>query len=221
MLEVLRNIMLVTTAAAVICGTFTGCADKNQPDKPQTDEVASASASKPEAESAGSFTITLRADAAPATCENFEKLINEGFYDGLTFHRVVDGFMAQGGDPNGDGTGGAPETIEGEFSLNGHENNLSHERGVVSMARSNDMNSASSQFFICYDNCNFLDGQYAAFGEVTEGMEVVDSFLEVERLYNANGEMAVPTTPITIEKAEMIEDDGDGNHRARFDIVIG
>ena len=130
-----------------------------------------------------SFVITLYPDEAPITCENFEKLVKDGFYDGLKFHRVVDGFMAQGGDPSGDGTGGSSETIKGEFSQNGVENNLSHTRGVVSMARSNDPDSASSQFFICYsDDDTFLDGQYAAFGKVTSGMDIVDqiSNLEVE-----------------------------------------
>jgi peptidyl-prolyl cis-trans isomerase B (cyclophilin B) len=219
MFDFLRNVMIVTTAAAVICG-FTGCVDRNQPEHSAADDSVTAAAS--EAESAGSFTITLRPDVAPITCENFEKLVSEGFYDGLTFHRVVDDFMAQGGNPNGDGTGGAPDTIEGEFSANGHENNLSHKRGVVSMARSQDMNSASSQFFICYsDDDTFLDGNYAAFGEVTEGMEVVDSFLEVERLLNGNGEEAVPKEPITITKAEMIDADADGHPRAKFDISIG
>ena len=166
-----------------------------------------------------SFVISLYADKAPITCENFEKLVKEGFYDGLTFHRVVDGFMAQGGDPNGDGTGGSDETIKGEFSENGVENDLSHKRGIVSMARSQDYDSASSQFFICYtDDCTFLDGKYAAFGEVTEGMDVVDGFLEVERTTGSDGAKSSPKTPITITKAEMIEDDADGNHRVKFTV---
>lgn len=219
MFDFLRNVMIVTTAAAVICG-FTGCADKNQPDHSAADD--SVSSASTEAEEVGSFVITMYPDTAPITCENFEKLVSEGFYDGLTFHRVVDDFMAQGGDPNGDGTGGSPDTIEGEFSANGHENNLSHTRGVVSMARSQDMNSASSQFFICYsDTDTDLDGLYAAFGKVTEGMEIVDSFLDVERLMNANGEMAIPKEPIVITKAEMIEDDTEGHPRAKFSISIG
>ena len=163
------------------------------------------------------FVITLYANDAPITCENFEKLVKEKFYDGLTFHRVVDNFMAQGGDPNGDGTGGSKETIKGEFSANGVENNLSHKRGVVSMARSNDMDSASSQFFICYsDDDTFLDGQYAAFGMVTEGMDVVDDFLKVERTTGSDNAQSKPVTPITIVKAEMIDDDADGNHRVQF-----
>lgn len=147
------------------------------------------------------FVITLYANDAPITCENFEKLVKEKFYDGLTFHRVVDGFMAQGGDPNGDGTGGSKETIKGEFSANGVENKLSHTRGVVSMARANDMDSASSQFFICYsDKDTFLDGQYAAFGMVTEGMDVVDDFLKVERTTGSDNAQSKPVTPITIDK---------------------
>ena len=165
----------------------------------------------------GTIKVELDADTAPISVTNFVKLAQEHFYDGLTFHRVVDGFMAQGGDPNGDGTGGSKETIKGEFSANGVENNLSHTRGVVSMARSNDMDSASSQFFICYsDDDTFLDGQYAAFGMVTEGMDVVDDFLKVERTTGSDNAKSKPVTPITIVKAEMIDDDADGNHRVQF-----
>ena len=168
----------------------------------------------------GEFVITLYADKAPITCENFEKLVKEGFYDGLTFHRVIEGFMAQGGDPNGDGSGGSPDTIKGEFSSNGVENDLSHKRGIVSMARrGDDPDSASSQFFICYsDDDTFLDGDYAAFGEVTEGMETVDGFLEIEMTLGGDSALSKPTTPITITKAEMIEDDDKGNHRVKFSV---
>lgn len=164
----------------------------------------------------GTFIITLYPDVAPITCENFESLVSEGFYDGLTFHRVVDDFMAQGGDPKGNGTGGSSETIKGEFSANGVENDLSHQKGIVSMARSSAMDSASSQFFICYNDCSFLDGNYAAFGEVTEGMEVVESFLKVERTYGTDGAISAPTSPIVIASAVMIEDDADGNPRVQF-----
>ena len=124
-----------------------------------------------------SFTICVYPDVAPQSAQNFLNLVRDGFYDGLTFHRIIEGFMAQGGDPMGTGMGGSDKNIYGEFALNGYNNTLSHQRGVVSMARSQDYNSASSQFFICYDDVSFLDGQYAAFGEVIEGMEVVDSFL--------------------------------------------
>lgn len=217
-MSLLKKIFMITTAATIVCMAFTACADNNAAEN--NSKTESSSVSK-EAETLGSFTITLYADKAPITCENFENLVKDGFYDGLTFHRVVDDFMAQGGDPNGDGTGGASDKIKGEFSANGVENDLSHTRGIVSMARSNDPDSASSQFFICYGDCTFLDGNYAAFGEVTEGMEVVDSFLDVERTLNMNGEIAVPTTPIKMSKAQMIDDDSDGNHRVQFDIVLG
>lgn len=155
-------------------------------------------------ENGGSFIVELYPEYAPETVDNFVDLVLEGFYDGLTFHRVVEGFMAQGGDPEGTGFGGSDEEIYGEFAINGFtQNTLSHTRGVISMARSSDYNSASSQFFICYDDATFLDGQYAAFGMVTEGMEIVDSFLEVERVYS-NGELSKPVDPIVIEKAEVI-----------------
>ncbi len=167
-------------------------------------------------ESALAFIITLYPDEAPVTCENFEYLVESGFYDGLTFHRVVDDFMVQGGDPNGDGTGGSSEMILGEFYENGIENDLSHTRGVVSMARGTDYNSASSQFFICYTDCSYLDGTYAAFGKVTSGMEVVDAFQDVARTYNSVGELAVPLTEIVIQSAEMIKPDTNGNPRVLF-----
>lgn len=122
----------------------------------------------------GTIYLELDADTAPITVTNFINLAKSGFYDGLTFHRIQDGFMIQGGDPDGNGTGGSDKEIKGEFSENGVENNISHKRGVISMARANDMDSASSQFFIVHADSAFLDGQYAAFGHVTEGMEVVD-----------------------------------------------
>lgn len=162
------------------------------------------------------FVITLYPDTAPITCENFEKLVEDGFYNGVGFHRVIDNFMAQGGDPTMTGSGGSGANIKGEFSANGVDNSLSHTRGVVSMARSQMPDSASSQFFICYsDDCTFLDGNYAAFGEVTEGMEVVDAFLQVERSYNSGGELASPNTPITMEEVTMIEADENGNPRVQ------
>ncbi len=154
-----------------------------------------------EMENGKKFKIELYPEYAPQTVANFVELVKNGFYDGVGFHRVVEGFMAQGGDPKGDGTGGAEHCIAGEFAGNGFESNtLSHTRGVVSMARSQMPDSASSQFFICYDDASFLDGQYAAFGKVIEGMEVVDGFLEVERSANAMGEVATPVTPIVMKK---------------------
>lgn len=152
------------------------------------------------------FIVELYPEYAPETVENFKKLVNDGFYNGLTFHRIVEGFMAQGGDPEGTGMGGSPDTIKGEFTSNGFTKNLlSHQRGVISMARSNDPNSASSQFFICYDDASFLDGSYAAFGKVVEGMSTVDNFLKVEREMNEMGEEAVPKTPVVIKKATIVK----------------
>ena len=123
--------------------------------------------------------LELYPDIAPITVANFEKLVKEGFYDGLCFHRVIAGFMIQGGDPLGNGMGGSDENIKGEFRANGVKNTLSHKRGIISMARAQDPNSASSQFFIMHADGEFLDGQYAAFGKVTKGIEVVDKIASV------------------------------------------
>ena len=136
--------------------------------KEQTDYV------KIEMESGSSLVLALDAKNAPLTVQNFKKLVAAGFYNGLIFHRVISGFMVQGGDPTGTGMSGSKEKIKGEFLMNGVRNTLSHKRGVISMARTNDPNSASSQFFICHADANFLDGQYAAFGKVVEGIETVD-----------------------------------------------
>ncbi len=130
-------------------------------------------------ENGGVIRLELDAKAAPLTVANFEKLVSRGFYDGLIFHRVIPGFMIQGGDPQGTGYGGSDENIKGEFLMNGVPNPISHERGVISMARSQDPNSASSQFFIMHEDGTFLDGQYAAFGRVVEGMDVVDEIASV------------------------------------------
>lgn len=156
-------------------------------------------------QSGDSFTIELYPEYAPETCENFVGLVKSGFYNGLTFHRVIDGFMAQGGSTDGVGIKGSDKTIKGEFSANGFtQNKLSHQRGVVSMARASSYDSASSQFFICYGDCTFLDGQYAAFGKVIDGMDVVDSFLKSERTQDANGDLATPVNPIVIKSMEVI-----------------
>ena len=130
---------------------------------------------KIEMENGKYIVVELDAKAAPITVANFKKLVGQGFYDGLIFHRVISGFMIQGGDPQGTGMGGSKETIKGEFAVNGVNNPISHARGVISMARSQFYNSASSQFFICHADAKFLDGQYAAFGKVVEGIETVDA----------------------------------------------
>ena len=134
-----------------------------------------------EMENGGIMKGELYEDIAPATVANYEKLANEGFYDGLIFHRVIPGFMIQGGCPNGNGMGGPGYTIKGEFNANGFRNDLKHERGVLSMARAMDPNSAGSQFFIMTTTSPHLDGQYAAFGRVTEGMEVADKIVNSRR----------------------------------------
>lgn len=144
----------------------------------------------------GIVTIELDYETAPITVENFISLAEEDFYDGLTFHRIMEGFMMQGGDPNGDGTGGAEENIVGEFSDNGYENDLSHTRGVVSMARSSAYDSASSQFFIVHEDSTFLDGQYAAFGWVTEGMDIVDTICTEAEPTDDNGTISTEEQPV-------------------------
>lgn len=144
----------------------------------------------------GVITIQLNQEAAPVTCANFVELAESGFYDGLTFHRIIAGFMMQGGDPLGNGTGGSENNIVGEFSSNGIDNDLSHERGVISMARSSDPNSASSQFFICHENSDFLDGDYAAFGAVTEGMDVVDAVCTEAQPTDDNGTITTEDQPV-------------------------
>lgn len=142
-------------------------------------------------------TIKLELDekAAPITVANFTKLVKEGFYDGLTFHRIIKGFMVQGGDPLGNGTGGSKETIKGEFATNGVNNPISHKRGVISMARAMDPDSASSQFFIMHADGEYLDGQYAAFGHVVEGMETVDEIASVP-----TGFQDRPKKPVVIKR---------------------
>ena len=148
----------------------------------------------------GTIALELDGDTAPITVENFLKLAKSGFYDGLTFHRIIDGFMIQGGDPQGNGMGGSDETIKGEFSANGVENDISHVRGVISMARNGyDMDSASSQFFIVQSDSTFLDGQYAAFGHVTDGMEVVDAICKDTPVEDSNGTVLAENQPAITE----------------------
>ena len=145
----------------------------------------------------GEIKLELYPDVAPKTVANFKKLAESGFYDGLTFHRIMEGFMIQGGDPKGNGTGGSDENIFGEFTQNGFKNDLSHTRGVISMARNGvDMNSASSQFFIVHQDSTFLDGQYASFGKVTEGMEVVDKIASDAKPIDNNGTIPSAQQPV-------------------------
>lgn len=152
----------------------------------------------------GTVKMELYADIAPITVANFAKLVNEGFYKGLTFHRIMSGFMIQGGDPLGNGTGGSDEEIKGEFALNGVENSISHTRGTISMARASAYNSASSQFFIMHQDYTGLDGAYAAFGKVTDGMEVVDKICENVIPVDNNGTVLKNEQPV-IESIKLID----------------
>ncbi len=153
-----------------------------------------------EMEDGSSFVVELYPEYAPETVENFIGLVEEGFYDGLTFHRIIPGFMTQGGDPEGTGMGGSGTNITGEFAQNGIVNNLKHERGVISMARSMMPNSASSQFFICFEDAPHLDGSYAAFGRVVEGMEAVDAMAEVATDYSDK-----PLEPVVMKRVYIEE----------------
>ena len=152
----------------------------------------------------GTIEVELDADSAPVTVTNFVKLAQDGFYDGLTFPRIIDGFMIQGGDPTGDGTGGSDENFKGEFSNNGVENNISHTRGTISMARAQDPDSGSSQFFIVQADSTFLDGDYAGFGHVTEGMDIVDKICEDAKPTDDNGTISKEEQPV-IEKVTIID----------------
>ena len=155
-----------------------------------------------EMEDGGIIKLKLYPDVAPITVANFEKLVKEGFYDGLIFHRVIAGFMIQGGDPTGTGMGGSPDEIKGEFAANGVTNNLSHTRGTISMARTQVMDSASSQFFICHADATFLDGNYAAFGVVTEGIDVVDRIAGVDTDFRDK-----PLHDVVMKKVTLISDE--------------
>ncbi|MCI8528766.1 MAG: peptidylprolyl isomerase [Lachnospiraceae bacterium] len=207
----------VLTAAMVL--VMAACGDGRE-DGDQTDSsgsVSSGTESVDKTESAGihhveitikdygKISVELNGDKAPITVENFLKLAGDGFYDGLTFHRIMEGFMMQGGDPLGTGMGGAEEKIKGEFSENGVENDLSHTRGAISMARSSANDSASSQFFIVHEDSTFLDGQYACFGYVTEGLDVVDAVCTDEYQYiDGNGTLAKESQPV-IESIKVID----------------
>ena len=159
----------------------------------------------------GTITLELIGEVAPETVENFVALAEDGFYDGLTFHRIIQGFMIQGGDPKGNGTGGSEHKITGEFSANGIENTISHTRGTISMARSKNYNSASSQFFIVQADSTYLDGDYAAFGRVTSGMEVVDQICADARPLDKNGKIAPDAQPVIQSVTILKDQEGGGN----------
>lgn len=201
-------------AAAIILALFvvTGC--QKQEETPKKSEQKKTEASEEllsgthhaeiQVKDYGTITVELDADTAPITVTNFVNLAKDGFYDNLTFHRIMDGFVIQGGDPNGDGTGGADQTIKGEFSGNGVENEISHTRGTISMARAQDPDSASSQFFIVQEDSDYLDGNYAAFGHVTSGMEIVDQICKDVPVEDDNGTVKAENQPV-IEKITITD----------------
>ena len=189
----MKKMIALFTALMLVACLFAGCKDE---------EPASGGKHHVEIDvkDYGTITLELDADAAPITVANFLKLANEGFYNGLTFHRIMSGFMMQGGDPEGTGFGGSDETIKGEFSANGVNNPLSHTRGAISMARNGlSMDSASSQFFIVHQDSTFLDGQYACFGYVTDGIDVVDAICRDAKPTDNNGTIPAAEQPVITE----------------------
>ena len=201
-----RVIVLLT--AVLLFAALTACGSKNNEaaEEEKVNETKETATVTPEGEFAdivvrdyGTITVKLDHDAAPETVDNFLRLASGGFYDGLTFHRIMNGFMMQGGDPNGNGSGGADVNVKGEFSDNGWDNPISHTAGTISMARGADYDSASSQFFIVHKDSKFLDGQYAAFGCVTEGMDIVDKICEDAKPIDNNGTIPAENQPV-IEK---------------------
>ena len=191
-----RCCILLLVAVAILA--FAGCGEKDK------DSAGGKHHVEIEVQDYGTIKLELDADKAPISVENFLKLAGDGFYDGLTFHRIISGFMIQGGDPSGNGTDGSEETIKGEFSSNGVENDISHVRGVISMARSRDYDSASSQFFIMHQDAPSLDGEYAAFGKVTEGIEIVDQICEKTPVTDNDGTVLAENQP-KINKIRVID----------------
>ena len=196
----MKKIILVLAAFVLL---LTGCGTKQTAQSAQT--AAAPQSAEPfqklrhaeiTVKDYGTIKLELDEGTAPITVANFIKLANDGFYNGLTFHRIMDGFMIQGGDPDGNGTGGAKDKIKGEFAKNGVTNPISHVKGVISMARSNDPDSASSQFFITVADSTFLDGSYAAFGRVVEGMEILEQIAKDARPIDDNGTIPPDQQPV-------------------------
>ncbi len=199
----IKKVFALILALCLISVVFAGCGASNE--NTSTGEYKVTHTATVSVKGHGDIQLELYGEVAPITVANFYKLANDGFYDGLTFHRVIEGFMIQGGDPKGDGTGGSDEEIKGEFSANGVENPISHTRGVISMARNSiSMDSASSQFFIMHADSTYLDGQYAAFGCVTKGMDVVDDIAKNTTVVDGNGTVPANFQPV-ISKVTVTE----------------
>ena len=210
----MRRVLVLLVSVTVAAASLMGCGrTESEADQTETESTEQSNGKEQQTgthhvkinvKDYGAISVELDGDSAPITVTNFMKLAKEGFYDGLTFHRILSGFMIQGGDPKGNGTGGSDETIKGEFSKNGVENKLSHTRGAISMARSQENDSASSQFFIVHQDSTFLDGEYAAFGYVTEGIEIVDKICEDVQAEDSNGTVAAENQPV-IESVEIVD----------------
>ena len=207
----IRNIFVVLTVLSLIMLTACGGGSSSEPEEPESQPAETQAAEKigihhaeMEIEGYGTVSLELDGDTAPVTVQNFMDLANAGFYDGLTFHRIIDGFMIQGGDPEGNGTGGSGTNITGEFASNGYVNNIAHVKGVISMARAQDPNSASSQFFIMVADAPHLDGEYAAFGHVTEGQDIVDKIAADAQPLDDNGTIAAEDQPV-IKSVKIID----------------
>ncbi len=194
-MKINKLLSFILTTLMVI--SFAGCGSKEtETESTEKSDLTVTDTAEITVKDKGVIKLELYGKLAPKTVENFKSLASSGFYDGLTFHRIISGFMIQGGDPLGNGTGGSENKIVGEFSANGYENDLSHTRGVISMARANDYNSASSQFFIMHADYPSLDGQYAAFGRVTDGMNIVDDIAENTPVTDSNGTVTKENQPI-------------------------
>ena len=211
----IRNILVALMTLSLILLVGCGGGSSEQAEAPETSQPEAAETAEPAdpigihhaeitIKDYGTVSVELDGDTAPITVQNFMDLANSGFYDGLTFHRIIDGFMIQGGDPNGDGTGGSGTNIVGEFEANGYSNSIAHTKGVISMARAQDPNSASSQFFIMVEDAPHLDGMYAAFGHVTDGQDVVDKIAADAVPLDNNGTMAPADQPV-IESVKIID----------------
>ena len=190
-------VILMSVSLMMLAGCGGGSAEP-EPEEPEAPQTAGIGIHHAEIDIAdyGTVSVELDGDTAPITVQNFMDLANSGFYDGLTFHRIIDGFMIQGGDPNGNGTGGSDSNIVGEFAANGYENNIEHVKGVISMVRAQDPDSASSQFFIMVEDAPHLDGQYAAFGHVTSGQDIVDKIASDAQPLDGNGTIAPEDQPV-------------------------
>lgn len=215
----MKKIKFMAAMIIVVASLLMGC---SSPEKKEVAESSTKSSTKSTEESVqkstgekhqveikvkdyGTISVEIDTTYAPITAANFMELANSGFYDGLTFHRIIKDFMIQGGDPKGDGTGGSDKTIKGEFEENGVENPASHTRGAISMARSRENDSASSQFFIVHKDSPYLDGQYAVFGYVTEGMEIVDKICEDTKSEDSNGTVKQDNQPV-IESIKVVNE---------------